>query len=69
MHGADLYARHAIDAVLGMNYDLHIHFVEARDGTDFYTVGEFASVTFLGHNVGHIVSVVNSGLREKTLYE
>ena len=67
VHGAHLYARHAIDAVLGMNHDLHIHFVEACDRTDFYTVGEFASVTFLGHNVGHSVSVVHSGLREKTL--
>src|SRR5262245_55237502 len=67
MHGADLHACHAVDAFVGLDYQLHLHLVEARDGTDFYAVGEFASVTFLGDNMGHGVSVVNSGLREKTL--
>jgi hypothetical protein len=67
VHWANLHAGHAIDAVVGMNHDLAIHFVEARDGTDFYAVGEFASITFLGHNMGHSVSVINSGLGEKTL--
>jgi hypothetical protein len=52
-----------------MNHDLGIHLVEARDRTDFYAVGEFASVTFLGHNVGHNVSVINSRLSEKLCYE
>jgi hypothetical protein len=52
---ANLHAGHAINAVVGMNYDLGVHLVEARDGTDFYAVGEFASITFLGHNVGHSV--------------
>jgi hypothetical protein len=32
---------------------LIIHFVKARDGAHFYTVGELASVTFLGNNVSH----------------
>ena len=41
--------------------------VEASDRTYLYAVGEFASITFLGHNMGHSVSVINSGLREKTL--
>ena len=58
VHRANLHACHAIDAVVGMNHDLAIHFVEARDRTDFYAVGEFASVTLLGHNMGHSVSVI-----------
>ena len=69
VHRANLHARHAIDAVVGMNYDLGIHLVEARDRADFYAVGEFASVTFLGHNVGHSASVITSDLREKLCYE
>jgi len=67
VHRANLYAGHAIDTVVGMNHHLAIHLVEARHRTDFYAVGEFASVTFLGHNMGHSASVINSGLGEKTL--
>jgi hypothetical protein len=67
VHRANFHAGHAINAVVGMNHHLGIHLVEARDGTDFYAVGEFASITFLGHNVGHSFSVINSGLGEKTL--
>jgi hypothetical protein len=52
-----------------MNHHLRIHLVEARDGTDFYAVGEFASITFLGHNVGHSGSVINSGWVKKLCYE
>ena len=55
VHRANLNTGHAIDAVVGMNHYLRIHLVEARDRADFYTVGEFASVTFLGHNMGHSV--------------
>src|SRR4029453_10461202 len=66
-HGTNFNACHAIDAVVGMNHDLGIHLVETRARTDFHAVGELASVTFLGHNVGHSVSVFNSGLREKAL--
>ena len=67
MYGANLHASHAIDAFVRMNHNLRIHLVEACDRTDFYAVGEFASVTFLCHNVGHSVSVFNQGCREKTL--
>ena len=67
VHRANFHAGHAIDAVVGMNHHLCIHLVEARDRTHFHAVGEFASITFLGHNMGHSVSVINSGLREKTL--
>jgi hypothetical protein len=67
VHRANLHACHAIDTVVSMNYHLGIHLVEACDRADFYAVGEFASVTFLGHDVGHSASVINSGLGEKTL--
>ena len=67
VHRANFHAGHAINAVVGMNHHLGIHLVEARDRTDFYAVSEFASITFLGHNMGHSVSVINSGLGEKTL--
>ena len=67
VHRTNLHACHAIDAVVGMNHDLGIHLVEARDRAYLYAVGEFASVTFLGHYMGHGVSVINSGLGEKTL--
>src|SRR5881628_2905252 len=40
MHGTYLYTCHAIDAFIGMNDYLVLHFVEARDRADFYTVGE-----------------------------
>ena len=68
MHGTDLHACHAIDAVIGMNYHLIFHFVEARDGADFYAVGGLASVTFLGHDVGHGISVIQ-GCVKKLCYE
>ena len=68
VHRADLNACHAVDAVVGMNHHLVVHFVEARHRTDFYAVGEFASVTFLGHNVGHSVSVIQ-GCVKKLCYE
>src|SRR6266536_2895449 len=58
VHGAYLYACHAIDAVLRVNDHLVVHFVEARHWADFYAVGELASVTFVGHDVWHRVSVV-----------
>jgi hypothetical protein len=57
VHRANLHAGHAIDAVVGMNHHLRIHLVEARNRTHLYAVGEFASITFLGHNVGHSISV------------
>jgi hypothetical protein len=36
-----------------VNDHLLVHFVEAGDGAHFYTVGELAFVTFVGHDVGH----------------
>ena len=68
VHGADLNACHAIDAVVGVNHHLVFHFVKARDRADFYAVGELAAVTFLGHNVGHIVSVIQGSVK-KLCYE
>ena len=55
---ADFYAGHAIDAVLRVNDHLILHFVEARDRADLYTVGEFASVTFVGDDVSHGILVI-----------
>jgi hypothetical protein len=69
VHRTNFHAGHAINAVVGMNHHLGIHLVEACDGTDFYAVGELASITFLSHNVGHSVSVINSGLMKKLCYE
>jgi hypothetical protein len=68
VHRADLHACHAIDTFVGLNHHLHIHFVEARDRADFYAIGEFASVTFLGHNMGHGVLLINLRLRAKLCY-
>jgi hypothetical protein len=53
VHWADLHACHAIDAVFRVNDHLVLHFVETGDRADLYTVGELASVAFLGHDVGH----------------
>ncbi len=58
VYRAYLYARHAIDAVLRVNDHLVVHFVEARDGADFYTVGELASGTFFGDDMSHGISVI-----------
>ena len=52
-----VYTGHAINAVLRVNNHLILHLVKARDGADFYTVGELTSVTFFGHNVRHRISV------------
>ena len=64
VHRAYLYACHAIDAVLRVNDHLVVHFVEAGDRADLYTVGELASVTFVGHDVGHGISVVESCVKK-----
>jgi hypothetical protein len=45
-----------------MNHHLVLHFIEACDRADFYAVGEFASVTFLGDNMGHGISVIDLGV-------
>jgi hypothetical protein len=58
MHGAYVHTSHAINAVLRVNDHLFVHFVEARDGAYFYTVGELAFVTFIGDDVRHGISIV-----------
>jgi hypothetical protein len=57
VHRAYIHTRHAIDAVLRVNDYLVLHFVEARDRAHFYTVSELASVTFIGDDVRHGISV------------
>ena len=58
VHRANLYARHAINAVFRVNHHLVVHFVEARDRADFYAVGKLASVTFFGDDMSHKISVI-----------
>jgi hypothetical protein len=36
-----------------MDYDLVVHFVEAGNGTNLYTIGELTSVAFIGDDVSH----------------
>lgn len=43
----------AINAILGVNDQLVVHFVEAGYGTDFDTIGELAVLTFIGNDMGH----------------
>src|SRR5205823_13729007 len=47
----------AIDALIGVNDNLIVQFIEARHRTDLYTVGELAPVAFVGHDVCHGISV------------
>jgi hypothetical protein len=53
VHRTYVHACHAIDAFIRMNDQLGVHFIEARNWAHLYTVGEFASVTFVRHNMGH----------------
>jgi hypothetical protein len=53
VHWAYVYTCHAINALLRVNDHLVVQFVEAGDGTHLHTVGELASVTFVGHDVRH----------------
>lgn len=57
MDRAYVYACRAIDTVICVNDDLVIQFIEARHRADLYTVGKLASVTFLGDNMSHKISV------------
>src|SRR5947199_9002743 len=59
-----LHTCHAIDAFIGVNDHLVLHFVEARDRADFYTVGELTSVTFFGDDMGHWISIVESCVKK-----
>jgi hypothetical protein len=58
VHRAYVHTSHAINAIFRVNDHLVIQFVEAGDRTHLYTVGELASVTFIGHDVRHGISVV-----------
>src|SRR5437899_9379502 len=64
VHWAHFYTCHAINAVLRVNDDLAVQFVEARDRADLHAVGELASVTFLGDNVGHGISIIESCVKK-----
>src|SRR5215475_13289191 len=63
VHRTYIYARHAIDAFIRMDYQLGFHFVEARNWAYLYTVRELASVTFVGHNMGHRIRYLMVELR------
>jgi len=67
MHGTNVDARGAIDAFLGMNDELFLHFVEARDRTDLDTVRELASVAFISDDVGHSDLVIEVGGEDNLL--
>jgi hypothetical protein len=43
-----------------VNDHLVVQFVKAGNGTDLHTVGELASVAFVGHDVGHGICVVEA---------
>jgi hypothetical protein len=43
----------AIDAILGVDDKLVVHFVKAGHRADFDAVGELAILTFTGNDVGH----------------
>jgi len=56
MHGTNVDARGAIDAFLGMDHELVVQFVKTGDRAYLNTVGELASVAFIGDDVGHEIS-------------
>jgi len=60
VHRAYVDTGHAINAVIRVNDHLVVQFVEAGDGTHLHTVGELASVAFVGHDVGHGICVVEA---------
>jgi hypothetical protein len=53
VHRANVYTCHAVNAFLRVNDHLVVQFVEAGDWAHLHTVGELASVAFVGHDVGH----------------
>src|SRR5438477_11656630 len=59
MQWAYSHTGHAINAGRRVNDHLVFHFVEAGDRAHFYTVGELASVTFVGDDVRHGISAVD----------
>ena len=64
VHGANLDACRAIDALIRVNDELVIQFVKAGDRAHLHAVGKLASVAFLGDDVGHRVRV-DYGLGKK----
>ena len=61
VYGTNLDACRAIDALIRVNDELVIQFVEAGDGAHFHAVGKLASVAFLGDDVGHRIRVLRVG--------
>jgi hypothetical protein len=53
VHRANVYTCHAVNAFLRVNDHLVIEFVETGYRAHLHTVGELASGTFVGHDVGH----------------
>jgi len=53
LHGTFRHTCSAVDAILRMNNELIIQFVEARHGTHFDAIGELTCLAFVGNNMGH----------------
>jgi len=53
VHGAHIDTGRAIDALLGMNYQLVVQFVKTGNRAHLHTIGELAASTFLSDDVGH----------------
>jgi hypothetical protein len=64
VHGANLDACRAINALIRVNDELVIQFVEASDRAHLHAIGKLASVAFLGDDVGHRVRVVMGWLKK-----
>jgi len=58
VHRTHVHTCHAINAIFRVNDHLVVQFVEAGDWAHLHTVGELASVAFVGHDVGHGIWVV-----------
>src|SRR5207248_4022533 len=65
MYGTYLDTCSTIDALIRVNDELVIQFVEAGDGAHFHAVGKLASVAFLGDDVGHWVRVLWVGKKAR----
>ena len=56
VHRTYLHTRRAIDAFLRVDHELVVQFVKTGDRAHLDTVGELASVAFIGDDVGHKIS-------------
>src|SRR5207248_5533578 len=65
VHGTYLDTCRTIDALIRVNDELVIQFVEAGDWAHFHAVGKLASVAFLGDDVGHWVRVLWVGKKAR----